>query len=129
MNLDCIHLAGLGPKQPELWGTMYPRAHPLALNLLNKMLIFNPRKRITVEDALAHPYLSKYHDTDDEPICIPAFNFDFEKQVRKALSFWTMLKDTLEQFLPRMELMLGYCPRDQINYLYAFSQRNTIFEN
>jgi serine/threonine protein kinase len=29
-------------------------------------LEFDPSKRITVEEALAHPYLSAYHDEDDE---------------------------------------------------------------
>ena len=39
---------------------------PLALDLLDKMLTFNPHKRITVEGALAHPYLEQYYDPDDE---------------------------------------------------------------
>ena len=30
------------------------------------MLAFNPAKRITVEDALCHPYLAYFHDPDDE---------------------------------------------------------------
>lgn len=30
------------------------------------MLIFDPKERITAEDALAHPYLSLYHYPDDE---------------------------------------------------------------
>jgi mitogen-activated protein kinase 1/3 len=30
-----------------------------ALDLLEKMLTFNPHKRIEVEDALAHPYLEQ----------------------------------------------------------------------
>jgi len=37
-----------------------------ALDLLNKMLTFNPYKRITVEQALAHPYLEQYYDPSDE---------------------------------------------------------------
>ena len=41
-------------------------ANPLAIDLLNKLLEFDPAKRITVEEALAHPYLSAYHDVDDE---------------------------------------------------------------
>ncbi|KAL7068708.1 protein kinase domain-containing protein [Cryptosporidium serpentis] len=32
--------------------------HPLAIDLLNKMLCFNPKKRITVDDALMHPYFN-----------------------------------------------------------------------
>jgi len=39
-----------------------------ALDLLDKMLTFNPHKRITVEGALAHPYLEQYYDPDDEVI-------------------------------------------------------------
>lgn len=30
------------------------------------MLTFNPSKRITVEEALAHPYLEQYYDPTDE---------------------------------------------------------------
>lgn len=38
----------------------------IALDLLDKMLTFNPNKRITVEQALSHPYLSQYYDPEDE---------------------------------------------------------------
>ena len=37
-----------------------------ALDLLDKMLTFNPHRRITVEQALAHPYLEQYYDPEDE---------------------------------------------------------------
>jgi mitogen-activated protein kinase 7 len=56
----------------EWWGrdtnkaVWCPAANPLAIDLLNKLLEFDPSKRITVEEALAHPYLSAYHDDDDE---------------------------------------------------------------
>jgi serine/threonine protein kinase len=30
------------------------------------MLTFNPHKRISVEEALAHPYLEQYYDPEDE---------------------------------------------------------------
>jgi len=30
------------------------------------MLTFNPHNRITVEEALAHPYLEQYYDPADE---------------------------------------------------------------
>lgn len=38
----------------------------MAIDLLNKLLEFDPSKRIDVDEALAHPYLSAYHDEDDE---------------------------------------------------------------
>ena len=34
------------------------------------MLQFNPHKRITVQQALQHPYLEKLHNPEDEP-CAP----------------------------------------------------------
>jgi len=37
-----------------------------ALDLLGRMLTFNPEKRISVEEALAHPYLEQYYDPSDE---------------------------------------------------------------
>lgn len=40
----------------------------MAIDLLNKLLEFDPSKRIDVDQALAHPYLSAYHDEDDEVI-------------------------------------------------------------
>jgi len=44
------------------------------------MLIFDPKKRITVEQALAHPYMANLHCIEDEPIGekVSAFDFDFE---------------------------------------------------
>lgn len=59
---------------------LYPQAQPVALDLLNAMLHFDPRERISVCQALEHPYLAKYHDPDDEPVCVPAFDFEFDRQ-------------------------------------------------
>ncbi|KAG2197419.1 hypothetical protein INT47_005672 [Mucor saturninus] len=64
------------PKIP--FQNLYPRASPLAIDLLTKLLAFDPAKRITVEEALAHPYLSAYHDEDDEPAHSQQFDFSFE---------------------------------------------------
>ena len=61
---------------------MFPNANPLALDLLERMLTFNPVRRITVEQALQHPYLQPYHDPEDDsdaPAIDPSF-FDFDKQ-------------------------------------------------
>jgi serine/threonine protein kinase len=52
-----------------------------ALDLLEKMLCFNPTKRITVEQALEHPYMESLHSPEDEVGCDKAFDFGFESQV------------------------------------------------
>ncbi|GFZ48734.1 mitogen-activated protein kinase [Saitozyma sp. JCM 24511] len=45
-----------------------------ALDLLNQLLAFDPSERITVEQALAHPYVGTYHDESDEPACHSTFD-------------------------------------------------------
>uniref|UniRef100_A0A4W3GJW3 Mitogen-activated protein kinase 15 n=1 Tax=Callorhinchus milii TaxID=7868 RepID=A0A4W3GJW3_CALMI len=40
---------------------------PDALDLLKKLLVFNPEKRLTSEEALEHPYVSKFHNPAKEP--------------------------------------------------------------
>ena len=37
-----------------------PQADDISLDLLNKLLNFNPNKRLTAANCLEHPYLSKY---------------------------------------------------------------------
>lgn len=74
---------------------MFPDKSELALDLLEKLLAFNPVKRITVEDALKHPYLEPYHDPEDEPTAAPVPDefFDFDK-VKDTLS-----KEQLKQLI------------------------------
>ncbi|XP_034275739.1 mitogen-activated protein kinase 7 [Pantherophis guttatus] len=75
------YIQSLPSRQPVPWDSLYQNADRKALSLLSKMLRFDPRERISVVEALNHPFLSKYHDPDDEPDCVPAFDFDFDKQV------------------------------------------------
>lgn len=46
---------------------------------MERLLCFDPEKRITVEEALQHPYLEPYHDPSDEPEHPLHFDFSFEK--------------------------------------------------
>ncbi|KAG1452737.1 hypothetical protein G6F56_007741 [Rhizopus delemar] len=74
---------------------LFPNANPMAVDLLEKLLTFNPVKRITVEEALSHPYLEPYHDPDDEPIAppIPDSFFDFDRYKEQ------LTKEQLKQML------------------------------
>jgi len=84
-DLNCIindkarsYLQSLPLKTRHPWIELYPNADTNALDLLDKMLTFNPHKRITVEECLAHPYLKQYYDPTDEPVAEEPFNFEFE---------------------------------------------------
>ncbi|CAI4044504.1 hypothetical protein SKDZ_11G0570 [Saccharomyces kudriavzevii ZP591] len=58
--------------------SILPKANPKGLDLLKKMLEFDPKQRIVVDEALKHPFLSVWHDIDDEPSCEKTFAFEFE---------------------------------------------------
>ncbi|KAK2876889.1 hypothetical protein Q8A67_020985 [Cirrhinus molitorella] len=74
------YVRSLPSKAPEPLAALYPQAEPSALDLLGAMLRFDPRERVSACQALEHPYLAKYHDPDDEPVCVPAFDFEFDRQ-------------------------------------------------
>jgi len=49
--------------------SMYPNADPDAVDLLKKLLMFNPTRRITVEESLEHPYVAQFHNPEEEICC------------------------------------------------------------
>ncbi|KAI0296345.1 kinase-like domain-containing protein [Multifurca ochricompacta] len=48
-----------------------------ALDLLEKMLVFDPRKRINATECLSHEYVAPYHDPTDEPVAAEKFDWSF----------------------------------------------------
>jgi len=64
------YLSKLKVKKSRGLGSLYPGADPLALDLLEKMLMFNPQKRCTVMEAIEHPFLKgmdKEEKGEEEP--------------------------------------------------------------
>jgi len=59
---------------------LYPGSGKEALDLLEKMLAFNPKKRITIDEALTHPFLKKVRDIKRENVADGAIKMDFEKE-------------------------------------------------
>lgn len=76
---------------------LFPRANPDALDLLDRMLAFDPSQRIGVEEALEHRYLSIWHDASDEPPCPTTFDFGFEV-VEDIVDMKHMILDEVKRF-------------------------------
>lgn len=93
-----LYIRSLPAKKPVPLWKLLPTADVQALDLLQKMLSFDPSTRISVTDALAHPWLASYHEETDEPDCPTKFEKwrDIEKletleDFRKAL--WEEIED------------------------------------
>lgn len=68
------------PKSPKAdMRRIFPGASPMAIDLVEKMLQFDPTRRITVDEALKHPWLAALHDPACEPVSPSPFKFDFEE--------------------------------------------------
>jgi serine/threonine protein kinase len=56
------------------------RAETDALDLLAKLLIFHPAKRITVNQALAHPFMATLHNEETETVADFTYSFPFDNE-------------------------------------------------
>ncbi|EOA16852.1 hypothetical protein CARUB_v10005075mg [Capsella rubella] len=79
---------------------IYPHANPLAVDLLQRMLVFDPTKRISVSDALSHPYMAGLL----EPECNPRENvpvsLDIDENMEESMIREMMWEEML-YYLPQ----------------------------
>jgi serine/threonine protein kinase len=68
---------------------MFPGASSSALNLLRLMLLFNPHSRVTVDEALNHPFFGDIRN--------PAVEFIAEKPMSPDLEFIGESSENLKQ--------------------------------
>lgn len=77
---------------------LFPTANPLALDLLEKMLTLDPYERITVEQALEHPYLAVWHEPLDEPVCATKFDFKSFETIEDIESMKRLIVKDVAEF-------------------------------
>ncbi|KAM5288761.1 mitogen-activated protein kinase 12 isoform 4-T4 [Ctenodactylus gundi] len=60
------YMEGLPELEKKDFASILTNASPMAVNLLEKMLVLDAEQRVTAAEALAHPYFESLHDTEDE---------------------------------------------------------------
>ena len=89
---------------------IYANADAIGLELLEKMLKLDPLERITAEKALEHPYLTKYHDVDDEPVCFSSFDFSFDSRALTKDCLKESIIKEIEQYDKHEKVASPTCP-------------------
>jgi len=73
------------PKRERIdFKNFYTQASESALDLLENMLRFNPQKRYSAEECLAHKYFEGLHDINNEKTS-PHFDWSFDRFVPKNI--------------------------------------------
>lgn len=70
------------------WEDLFPGANPLALDLIDRLLQFNPNKRLSARQAIMHPYLGEFQGSEDEMTLdrVIAIKIDDNRKYRTRLA-------------------------------------------
>lgn len=95
-------MTSLPKKDPIPMAELFPvhKDEHDALDLLTQMLEFNPTRRISIDKALEHPFLSSLHNADDEPVADFTFSFDFENEELPREKVRELIWDELRTYHP-----------------------------
>ena len=94
------YIRSLPKRNKQTWSSLYTKANPVALDLLGKMLVFNPHKRYSVEQCLAHPYFEGLHNEQAEPKAKDPFDWSFDNFEPTKEILQNMVYDEALKFHP-----------------------------
>lgn len=49
-------------EQKDAWSSIYPKVSEDAIDLLTRLMQYNPEDRLTAASGLSHPYCNQFHD-------------------------------------------------------------------
>eukprot|EP01083_Nonionella_stella_P279967 952247_1 len=99
-NTDLFYQLRSIPFSPAMnFRHKFPVACNEGLDLLRRMLQFNPLRRISVDEALRHPYFAKFGRRQTHPIPRPAaMDFSFDSITPSPLQLRAMVCDEIRLF-------------------------------
>ena len=90
--MDALPKQGLGS-----FDDLFRKYDPVEVDLLRRMLTWNPEERITVEEILRHEFLSQFHDPFDEPVTLAMEDFEFERPEYSAQDLKRLLWQEIQK--------------------------------
>lgn len=100
------------------------------------MLTFDPLKRITIEEALAHPYMKNLHFEEDEPKgdVVSRFDFDFELYSLKTAEYKELIYEEImlyheESAVQRYLSLKDECPDGYLWKRFGKERLRTMYKN
>ena len=78
-------LEQLPPTKKKRLRDVFPTASDDALDMIKRLLVFNPNKRLTAEQCLKHPYVAQFHNPSDEPVCTKKINIPIDDNQKFAI--------------------------------------------
>ena len=88
------------PTAAKGWSSVYPTATPTALDMLVKLMSFDPSQRITAMEGLRHPYCAQFHDAESEYTATTPVSIILDDNEKKATSVY---RDRLYQEIGKMK--------------------------
>ena len=86
----------------ERFAKLYPHADPQLLDLLARLLQFDPRKRPSAAEALAHPYLAAYREAPEEGLPNPEIEMSFEQGSPSKEELRALIWDEVLRYHPSL---------------------------
>ena len=90
------------PQRPKTdLNKLYPGGGADSIDLLNRMLVFNPYFRVTVDEALQHPFFKKVRKAEKEITSTQEIMIEFEKEHLDKKKLRQLFMEEIQQFKVR----------------------------
>jgi len=94
------YIRRLPPTKGIKFSSLLPQANPLAVEVLECMLVFHPSRRCTMADAMAHPYFAAYHKKENAVRADQPFDQDFSSERCDEKGLRELLMEEIQLYHP-----------------------------